>query len=502
MIPNVTKGSDPGGLMRYLAGPGDRNEHEFPHLVAGSDGFMSWYADQELSAEDAQRIGSELEQPRRVFGTHVQGGHVRHISLSVPRDDGQLGDGKWQTVAEDFMQKMGYIGVEGKSDTRWVAVHHGPSGQNGNDHIHLVVNLVRQDGTKAETWKDFPRSQQACREIEQEQGLFVIRGVSSHRQLSPGEREASIRRGRVEPERDTLERIVRAASVSAVTEDEFVRRLRGEGLLVRASLGKEGQVRGFSVAVKPPKDERAVFYGGSVVARDLGLGVLRQRWPQDAGSRAAADAEWAAAARGHRVVGAGAEQRDPTFTAGQLSTELKAWKEKLAALPVDDHEGWRQASADLAGAFAAWSRATEKDPGPLAAVAKELGRSAQLSRSQYRPRGHDHSLSVRTSVMLTHLATKDDPRAVLAVFERMKELAAVIRDHQAKNADLLRVRGLNTMARERLIGLNQVLHAQAGLSTGEALSGPSSRPAQRVMPAKLMQEQTVARTRATTQKGK
>lgn len=499
----MTNGHNPSGLIVYLVGEGKRNEHENPHVITGSISMMPWFGDKELTHQDALLLAAEVEQPHRVFGTEIKGGHIRHISLSLPKEEGRLPDEKWGMIAEDFMQKMGYIGQEGKADVRWVALHHGLSGENKNDHIHLVVDLVRQDGTRAEIWRDRHRTQTAAREIEREHDLFKVSGITAARWHTPQELEAAKRRGRDEPERDTLERIVRAASVSSQTEDEFVRRLRAEGLLVRGTRKKDDQVQGFSVAMKPPKDEKVIFYGGSVIARDLGLGVLRQRWPQGPEERRDAAAEWEAALKGARPVKVGAERSDPSFTAGQLNTELRMWKEKLTKLPVDDHEGWRQASADLAGAFAAWSRATEDKPGPLAKVSKELGRSAQVSRSQYRPRAHDHGPSMRSAAMLTHLATKDDPRAVLAVFERMKELSALIRDHQAKSKDLVRVRNLNTMAREQLIGLNEVLHAHAGLSTGLPAQGTNQGP--RTRPARsqeLGKDTTAERTNAPARKGK
>lgn len=503
MIPQVIYGSDPAELMSYLVSEGRANEHERPRLVAGSDGLMSWHGDTELSHEDALSIGGEIEQPHRVFGTDIKGGHVRHIPLSLPKSDGTLTDEKWGQVAHDFMRKMGYIDQPGKSDVRWAAVHHGPSGKTGNDHIHLVVNLVREDGTKADYWRDKSRSQKVCRELEQEHKLFKVSGVGSARGYTPGELEAAKNRGRVEPERDTLERIVRSCSVSSQSEDEFVRRLRGEGVLVRASYKKDGEVRGYSVALKPPVNEDPIRYGGSILARDLGLGVLRQRWPVDEETRGAATAEWNAATRHLRVVGSGPEQDDPTFSAGELSQELASWKEKLLALDPDDREAWRAAAGDMAGVFAAWSRATEREPGPLADVAKELGRSAQVARSEYRPARHDHGPSMRASVMLTYLAAQDDPRSVLAVFQRLKELAATIRDHQKSNEDLVRVQGLNRMARERLIGLNTRLSVQAGMNVTEESARPApGRSEQQAMPNKLARHTTAERTDAPAQKGK
>ena len=55
-----------------------------------------------------------------------------------------------RAIAEAFVAKMGFDDHEGtKAPTRWVAARHGLSA-GGNDHVHLVVNLVREDGIKAE----------------------------------------------------------------------------------------------------------------------------------------------------------------------------------------------------------------------------------------------------------------------------------------------------------------------------------------------------------------
>lgn len=36
MMPNISRGSDPAGLLRYLFGRGRHNEHRDQHLIAGS----------------------------------------------------------------------------------------------------------------------------------------------------------------------------------------------------------------------------------------------------------------------------------------------------------------------------------------------------------------------------------------------------------------------------------------------------------------------------------
>lgn len=61
----------------------------------------------------------------------------------------------------------------GQGPCRWVAVRHGLS-KNGNDHVHIAVSLVREDGTKATTHNDFKRAQEVCRELEREHGLMPL----------------------------------------------------------------------------------------------------------------------------------------------------------------------------------------------------------------------------------------------------------------------------------------------------------------------------------------
>ena len=61
MMPNITRGDRPGGLMVYLASEGRHNEHENPHLVAGDSQIMVWHDDAELSRVDAL---ARVENPR------------------------------------------------------------------------------------------------------------------------------------------------------------------------------------------------------------------------------------------------------------------------------------------------------------------------------------------------------------------------------------------------------------------------------------------------------
>ena len=78
MIPNIVRGSDPAGLVRYLFGKGRRNEHTDQHLVCASgDMFPSFDMDGRPAASYAG-IGRRFDR-RDVYKRQVHGyphGHV------------------------------------------------------------------------------------------------------------------------------------------------------------------------------------------------------------------------------------------------------------------------------------------------------------------------------------------------------------------------------------------------------------------------------------------
>ena len=127
--------------------------------------MLAWHDDAELSHDAAFAIARHLDRPRTANDVEVPGGHVWHCSLSLRADEGTLSDERWNAIANDFVRAMDFDDAEGtKAPCRWVAVRHGVS-KNGNDHVHLVVNLVREDGTKASVHNDFRRAQTAVRAL-------------------------------------------------------------------------------------------------------------------------------------------------------------------------------------------------------------------------------------------------------------------------------------------------------------------------------------------------
>lgn len=404
MMPNVTRGGRMQGLLSYLVSVDPAktsNVHHDPHLVAGDAAVMAWFDDGILDQDDASKIAAYLDEPHRKFGVEVMRrddrkgapvgldgkpplikADVWHCSLSVAEGEREITDQEWGDIANDFVDAMGFSETSGKAQCRWAAIDHGASA-GGNQHIHIALSLVREDGTKASVHNDRSRAQDTCRALEKKYGLEELSTVHASRGYDPAERQTAIRQGR-EMHRNSLERKVRAASTAASTEAEFVRQGRDMGLLMRPRYAKNTTdvVVGYSVAERPPKGERPVWFGGGKIARDLGLGQLRTKWPDTAQGSMDAVAEWNAAARNRRQV---KPQRSPLkseYTEAEQwaihTLNAKEMADRLASLPVDDHASWAKVARETSGVFAAWSTQCEATAGPLAATAAQLAKTAQL----------------------------------------------------------------------------------------------------------------------------
>ena len=104
---------------------------------------------------------------------------------------------------------------------RWVAVRH------GDDHIHLVAMLARQDGGKPSlSWERY-KVRAACLAAEQRYGLRSTAPAdrTAARRPTRAENEKAARRGLDEAPRVTLRRQVTTAAASANSEQEFFARL-------------------------------------------------------------------------------------------------------------------------------------------------------------------------------------------------------------------------------------------------------------------------------------
>ena len=267
-------------LLYYLFGPGRREEHTDPHIVAG------WRHPADLEPplradgkRDFTKLAGLLLQPQAALGKRAYAQPVWHCSMRAAPEDRMLSDDEWAAIAHDVMDRTG-LSPYGQEDeaVRWVAVRH------GEDHIHIVAMLARQDGGKPSlSWERY-KVRAACLAAEQRYGLRSTAPAdrTAARRPTRAEDEKAARRGLDEAPRITLRRHVTTAAASANDEEEFFTRLGEAGVLVRTrfSVKNPGQVTGYSVAFPgdTARDGGPVWYGGGKLAPDLSWPKLRQRW--------------------------------------------------------------------------------------------------------------------------------------------------------------------------------------------------------------------------------
>ncbi len=436
MIGKITKGSSGRALIRYLFGPGRANEHTDQRVVCSglSVGIEEGRA---LSPAEIAGLGAAIDAANNRFGVDPPGGHIWHVSLSIPKADRLLVDDEWADMAQRVISALGFE-REGVQPAAWVAIEHGTSA-GGNQHLHIAASLVRLDGRQVNIWQDRKTLSRVCAKLEKGYGLTVIDGREGRgmRGLSRAELERTARAQLAEPPRITLARLVREASVASRDEAEFVRRLRGSRALVRPRFEGGGQdaVVGYSVALRTDDQAAPIWYGGGKLAKDLTLPNLRHFWGVSNDGAKAAVVEWSAS----RSVTPGREAlHGHPDDWRRAVTAVERSLERLRAVPVSDLAAWRGAAREAAGVFAAWSRRLERNsPGPLAAFADALGRSSQNRRGESTPdRGAVRDFRGVAAIVAQSQLGRDSPIAWANLIEQMGRTLRAIGDAHAARGEL------------------------------------------------------------------
>jgi len=198
VIPNITRGGSMGGVVEYLAGPGNVNEHQNPTLIAASLGIATeaGFRTRKLDDRSMQHaLASALDAPRVMWSREVRrrdkasgemkAAHVWHCSLTLAPGE-TLTEAEWSRVGWQFVHAMKLDSCE------WALIKHGPTGRDSLDHAHLVLSLVQTEtGKPARVHNDFKRAQAACAKIVRHYGLIELAGQQRHlpktdrRQVAP-----------------------------------------------------------------------------------------------------------------------------------------------------------------------------------------------------------------------------------------------------------------------------------------------------------------------------
>ncbi|MFI9801948.1 relaxase/mobilization nuclease domain-containing protein [Streptomyces sp. NPDC052302] len=296
MMPKKARdGTDTCGLLAYLYGPGKRDEHTNPHMVASwDDPFVEDPArSPHMTIADLALI---LDAPVHALLGKRPAKHVYHVAVRNAPEDRLLTDEEWARVAREMMHAAGIAEHGDDQGCRWVAIRH------ADDHIHIVATQARQDGRQPRLRQDIPKMHAAARKFEAEFGLRrLAHGDKTARKWpKTGEQEKAVRRGLAEPARVTLQRTVREAAAAAANEDDFFARLTAAGVRVNKRVAPDGNITGYSVALPGDRDggQRAVWFPGARLASDLSLPRVRERWTEPVSVPTVAPAEmWQEAER-------------------------------------------------------------------------------------------------------------------------------------------------------------------------------------------------------------
>jgi hypothetical protein len=291
VIAKAIRGQQVGGLIRYLYGPGKdpvNNPHENPRVVGG------WAPTEAL--EPPVRVGAgghdvrdfrplikAMEAPLLALESPPEK-PVYHVPIRMHRDDRMLSDEEWGRIAQGAVDKLG---IGGPGGCRWVAIRH------GDEHMHLVVTLGREDGRRQPLMNDWHKLRDYCRETEERLGLTRTGKGDQTAARSPqrAELEKAVRTGRAsradrraEPATVSAElrRRVQTAAAKSASTTEFFDNLRGNGVEVgmRMSTKNEGQITGYKVRIPGYNgaSDPGVWFSGGKLAPDLSLPRIEARW--------------------------------------------------------------------------------------------------------------------------------------------------------------------------------------------------------------------------------
>ncbi|NYJ76497.1 relaxase/mobilization nuclease domain-containing protein [Allobranchiibius huperziae] len=478
------------GLMRYAFGPGKANEHTHQHLVASSGVLATEWAGQ-LSPAEAGQLGRIMEaawrdqhaEGRALVGATARGGvsgasltadgthrdadreHVYHAALSLAPGE-SFTDEQWSAVAADFVQGMGF--TSGPEDTRgatWAAVRHGLT-EKGNDHIHVMVNLVRQDGRRVQLpFNDYRLANQVRQSIEQQHDFVTPlhdrgHGVDVGLSLPAySQKEAAVARDYAVagqsgiPDRVSLQRIVRAAAATASSEVEFIANVVQHADLdpARWSTGDRAVVTGYRVRL----DDQGRWFTATQLAPDLTLQKLRAGWSDGPGEREDAAAVW----RGDTPVPTPGASASAEAELTRAHEHLAAWNRDLAQLDPTDKAAWKRHTAHAGVVMSALSipdAPFTTQLGPAADQLTRWGLPTKTGGPQPEPAAPMDAatpppaapvltvgpgeLAARQIMLAVRATDGSSARGWYAVLEQMNRATRAIRDAQTARSELVAAR--------------------------------------------------------------
>lgn len=190
---------------------------------------------------------------------------VWHQSLRLPKGE-HLTAEKWQAVADDYMQRMGFT----EDHQRVYVMHDDPEGQ----HLHIIASRISLDGSLYYGQNENLASTKHIAELERVHGLTISPGPGpdsgQQRRLSKGEIEMAIRKGDAPPKL-ILQSAIDEALHGNPDTSVFLERLESAGIVVRPNVARTGRVSGISFEIE------GIAFKGSSLGKAYSWSQLQKR---------------------------------------------------------------------------------------------------------------------------------------------------------------------------------------------------------------------------------
>ncbi|WP_241587777.1 relaxase/mobilization nuclease domain-containing protein [Rosenbergiella epipactidis] len=218
-----------------------------------------------MFGENIKELTQEFTQTRNIRPDVDK--PVWHTSLSLTPEEEKLGPEKWQEIAENYLEKMGFD----LANNQYVVVRHNDTEK---DHIHILANRVGLDGTVWAGKFEALKSIDVCQELEKSHGLTITKGLDRSDKpdvKTPTKEEIEMGlRQNTKPPRIVLQDTITEALADKPDTASFLERMEAAGVSVAFNKASTGRISGVSFGYA------GIHFKGSQLGKKFGWNKIAE----------------------------------------------------------------------------------------------------------------------------------------------------------------------------------------------------------------------------------
>ena len=201
-------------IAKAVKGKGFRGALEYDLTKEGGQ-----VLDTNMAGENPRELAAEFGEIRKLRPN--LGKAVLHVSLSAAPGE-KLTDAQWREIGKRYMDGMGL------EKNQFIVTRHTDT---EHEHIHILANRIRFDGSVTSDSQDYKRQEAIMRELERDYGLQrVAPSIEAERKApTKGEIEGGIRTG-APSTRQQLQQLCDGAAKDCRSFSVYQERLEGAGV--------------------------------------------------------------------------------------------------------------------------------------------------------------------------------------------------------------------------------------------------------------------------------